>query len=253
MQPKPVISIVMAVYNGAQTIQACLDSVIAQSYSNWELVVVDGGSSDGTVDIIQRNSSAISYWLSEADSGLYDAWNKALDHISGNWIYFIGADDRLYSNRTMECVIDFILRSDSSVDLVCGGVEMINKESKFQLVAEPDQFPMRMLPHQGLFHARALFLDGNKFSTAFRIRGDYEFLARANSLHKLQILMIPNLIVASCQSGGLSSSAKVRMKCFLETFRIRKAYGLQPYSLEMIKFFLKAIILRSAFRLGLVK
>jgi hypothetical protein len=108
-----------------------------------------------------------------------------------------------------------------------------------------------MLPHQGIFHKSTIFHEKINFSSKFRIRGDYEFLARVNHRHKLKISVIPDLIIASCQSGGLSSSAAARLKCFMETFHIRKKFNLQPYSLGMIHFFFKAIVAHLLHLLGL--
>ena len=90
----PRISVVIAVYNGAQTIQRALDSIFEQTYRDLEVVVIDGGSTDGTQAILEHNASQIAYWVSEPDRGVYNAWNKALDHVTGDWVCFLGADDR---------------------------------------------------------------------------------------------------------------------------------------------------------------
>ncbi|MBD1364779.1 glycosyltransferase [Mucilaginibacter sp. ZT4R22] len=89
------LSIIIVTYNAAATLQACLDSVFAQTYPNLELVVIDGNSSDGTQDILKANSLRITFWKSEPDDGIYYAMNKALQHTTGDFIYFLGADDEL--------------------------------------------------------------------------------------------------------------------------------------------------------------
>ena len=87
------VSIIISVLNGAKTLQSCLDSIALQDYNDIELVVVDGGSSDGTIQILGKNEDIITSWLSEPDSGNYDAWNKGLEIVTGEYICFIGCDD----------------------------------------------------------------------------------------------------------------------------------------------------------------
>ncbi|MGZ8195151.1 MAG: glycosyltransferase, partial [Methylosarcina sp.] len=81
----PLISIVVAVYNGREVLQQCVDSIASQTYKNKELIVIDGGSKDGTVDLLMKNQDRIGYWLSEPDKGIYNAWNKALPKVRGEW------------------------------------------------------------------------------------------------------------------------------------------------------------------------
>ncbi|MDT3403858.1 glycosyltransferase family 2 protein [Mucilaginibacter terrae] len=92
---QPLVSIIIATYNAAQHLPGCLDSIIEQSYPAIEVVVIDGESTDGTIDILQQYDSQISHWVSEADKGIYDALNKGTKLATGKWVYFLGADDRL--------------------------------------------------------------------------------------------------------------------------------------------------------------
>jgi glycosyltransferase involved in cell wall biosynthesis len=91
----PVVSIIIVTYNAASTLQNCLDSIYSQSYSPIEIIVIDGRSTDDTTAILQANNQRIHYWRSEPDAGIYDAMNKALTYITGDWVYFLGADDEL--------------------------------------------------------------------------------------------------------------------------------------------------------------
>jgi len=92
------ISIIIVTYNAASTLQACLDSVYRQKYPALKIIIIDGNSTDGTVDIIKANINKIYYWKSEPDTGIYDAMNKALKQVTGQWVYFLGADDELYDD-----------------------------------------------------------------------------------------------------------------------------------------------------------
>lgn len=90
-----LISIVLVTYNAEALLQRCLDSIYAQLYTSIEIIVIDGASTDTTPHILQQNADRIAFWKSEKDNGIYDAMNKALNHISGQWVYFIGVDDVL--------------------------------------------------------------------------------------------------------------------------------------------------------------
>ena len=94
----PLISVVTVSYNAVSTIEQTIISVLNQMYSNIEYIIIDGGSTDGTVDIIKRYDDKIAYWRSEPDRGIYDAMNKGILQAKGEWIYFIGASDLCRSN-----------------------------------------------------------------------------------------------------------------------------------------------------------
>src|SRR5262245_16489663 len=98
----PRISIVVALLNRRATLERCLDSVSGQSYAARELLVIDGGSADGSVEILQRRAAELAHWESAPDRGLYHAFNKALDRARGDWLYFLGADDYLWDGRALE-------------------------------------------------------------------------------------------------------------------------------------------------------
>lgn len=90
-----MVSIIIVTYNAGQTLQKCLDSIFVQRYPGIELVVIDGNSTDDTQAILQANTDKIAYWKSEPDAGIYDAMNKGIAHVKGEWVYFLGADDEL--------------------------------------------------------------------------------------------------------------------------------------------------------------
>jgi glycosyltransferase involved in cell wall biosynthesis len=98
----PLITFVLAIFNASKTLTQCLNSVAQQSCKDFELVVIDGGSTDGSVEILRSQASHFAYWTSEPDRGVYDAWNKALQHARGEWICFLGADDYLWSSDVVQ-------------------------------------------------------------------------------------------------------------------------------------------------------
>ena len=98
MSESPLISVITVVFNGARTLEQTINSVLAQDYENVEYIIVDGGSKDGTLNIIRNYEEKIDCWLTESDKGIYDAMNKGLDITGGDWVLFLGADDALYDN-----------------------------------------------------------------------------------------------------------------------------------------------------------
>lgn len=98
MNSMPLVSIILVTYNAEKCLQRCLNSIFQQTYPSLELIVMDGASSDGTISILKANTEKITFWQSEKDGGIYEAMNKALNHIRGEWVYFIGADDELTSD-----------------------------------------------------------------------------------------------------------------------------------------------------------
>jgi len=120
----PKISIITVVYNGAATLEKTIKSVASQTYSNIEHIIVDGGSTDGTVDIIKAHSGEIAGWISEKDDGIYDAMNKGIGMSEGDYLWFINSGDEIYSPETLERI--FNVRNAPFHDIYYGGTVMID-------------------------------------------------------------------------------------------------------------------------------
>lgn len=206
----PLISIVVAVYNGSQTLPQCIDSVVQQTYSNKELIVIDGGSNDGTVEILKANNEHIRYWISEPDRGIYNAWNKALAQAQGEWICFLGADDFFWDAQVLEKMSGHIQKLPTDIRVVYGQIMLLNSnDEQVFLSGVPWQnvkkrFKQIMcIPHTGALHRRSLFEQHGVFDESFRIAGDYELLLR--ELKSADAEFIPGLITVAMRQGGISS------------------------------------------------
>ena len=177
----PLISVIIATYNASSLLQGCLDSVASQSASLAETLVIDGGSSDGTVDIIRSNSERIAHWESAPDRGIADAWNKGLRRIRGRWVLFLGADDRLASPHVFE-QFRATLEASTQALVVYGTVRLSGGPWDGTMLGEPwrwSKFRLRMtIPHQGAFHAARLFAEFGPFDQTIRMVSDYEMLLR---------------------------------------------------------------------------
>jgi glycosyltransferase involved in cell wall biosynthesis/uncharacterized protein YbjT (DUF2867 family) len=226
----PLISVVVSVFNGAKTLQKCLDSIAGQGYSAREIIVIDGGSTDGTQDILQRNAQRLAYWVSEPDQGIYHAWNKGLARARGEWICFLGADDYLWAPDTLERLAPVLAGAYPPVRVVYGQVALVNERGgEMQRVGEDwssarERFDQIMcLPHTGLMQHRSLFQAHGQFDESFRIGGDYEMLLR--ELHTGDALFVPGLVVAGMGHGGVSSDPAGSLQLMREFRRAQVMHG----------------------------
>lgn len=230
--PQPKISVVIAVRNGAATLQRALDSVFEQTYDPVELIVMDGASTDGTVPILRHNSDRIHYWESKSDRGIHHAWNKALDRATGEWICFLGADDRLHAADVLERISSELARASDQFRVVYGAVRVLRSDGTVDRIAgrpwedaRPAFLAGEMIPHQGTFHQRSLFEVRGRFDESFGIAGDYEFLLR--ELLDSDALFALGVTVVDMGAGGLSDRPAHAYRILREIHRARTLHGLE--------------------------
>ena len=113
-QNKQLITVILAVLNASNTLERCLQSILKQTYQHKEIILVDGGSTDGTLSILDAYGDKLTYWESKPDRGIYHAWNKALKHARGDWICFLGADDYFWSNNVLADLAPHLIRATNS-------------------------------------------------------------------------------------------------------------------------------------------
>ncbi len=127
MSNLPIISIITVVYNSEDLLPATIESVIGQTYPGIEYIIVDGGSKDGTIDIIKKYKDQIHQWISEPDKGLYDAMNKGLKMATGDFVWFMNAGDHLYAQDTVEKMIE---KWQPDTDILYGEVMLVDDARK---------------------------------------------------------------------------------------------------------------------------
>lgn len=200
------VSVLIAVYNGAPTIEKAIRSFIDQSYSNKELIVVDGGSNDGTVDVLNQHNADIAYWESMPDRGIYHAWNKALKHASGEWICFIGADDYwAYPRAIADMVSEGIQKN---VELVSGKVAIVDAQHEIKREwgkawGWSDIKRHHCIAHPGMLHHRSCFERNGLYNEKYRIAGDYDFSLRLGRDTRAAFI---NKVFVCMGDSGLSHS-----------------------------------------------
>lgn len=204
------ISIIIATYNAEKVLQSCLDSIIMQHNDNIEIIIIDGKSTDQTIDIIKNNQYYISQWVSEPDNGIYDAWNKGITLAKNKWIMFLGADDKLTPNA-LSLYMDFLTHKENvdCLDLITSKVQMTDHLGNLKRIKGTRyQWPLYLkdmaIAHPGALHSKKLFAQYGKFDTTYKIVGDYEFLLRAGG--SLNTFFI-DAITVHMMEGGVSDSA----------------------------------------------
>ena len=222
----PEVSIITAAYNAYASIEECLRSVAGQVGVKCEHIVIDGGSTDGTVEVLRGHASGLAYWCSGPDAGIADAMNKGLDHAIGKWVAFIHADDCLAGPDVLALALDEIPESvDIAAFPVLFGAEPSRRLVRPRSIGRMTHLKMGMC-HQGMLVRRELFQRVGMFDTSFKICMDYEHLIRA--LHRGASVFVADAPVLSCMSdGGISSREDWSMLCrrLLEEKRIHKKHA----------------------------
>ncbi len=173
-----LISIISASFNCVNTIEDSIKSILPHLSENIEFIIIDGKSNDGTVEIIRKYESFISYWVSENDRGIYDAWNKGIVKAKGKYLCFVGLDDSLCENYSTEYLN--VINQYNDLDFISS--KMIikkNKSIEFGEKWEWNSFRKQMnIVHPGSLHNAKLFQKYGVYDTKYSIAGDYEFLLR---------------------------------------------------------------------------
>jgi glycosyltransferase involved in cell wall biosynthesis len=203
MSAKVQFTIIIPTLNAGVILKDAINSILAQSYRDFEVLVMDGGSTDNTVAIARDCGSDKVKIISQSDHGLYDAMNKGVDASSGAWLYFLGSDDILYDDRVLEDVSDFIQR-EHSVDVVYGNVQSILLGEDYDGAFDRAKLLKRNICHQAIFYNRRVFDRIGYYNTKYSYIADYDFNVRCFYDSRLRIEHIPRRI-AVYHSDGMSS------------------------------------------------
>ncbi len=222
----PLVSVITAVRNGEKYLGEAMESVIAQTYSHLEYLVIDGGSSDRTVDIIRAHARELAYWISEPDAGIADAFNKGVAKARGDYLLFLNSDDVLAEPNAIATVADAAAAAGMP-SLIYGDCMMVSRDGMLPLYAVRRDFsPLSFAwghapPHPSLFFHRRYFERYGLYDVTFRISMDLELLARG--IMQERSVHIPYLVTKMRQGGVSMSSRSLRMR---ETTRALAEHGL---------------------------
>jgi glycosyltransferase involved in cell wall biosynthesis len=222
--PGPVVSIITAVLNGAQGIERSMASVLGQTFTSFEYIAMDGGSVDGTVDILRSHEGSIDYWVSEPDNGIYHALNKGIAAARGEWLYFLGADDILADSRVLEKV--FAQMRDTL--FLYGDVIYGDSGAVYGGPFTRRMLTERNICQQGIFYSRELFRRLGPFDTKYPLLSDWLFNMKAFSLRETRPAHL-DMVIAEYSLEG-ASSRKPDIPFYLDRLQlIRKYLGMSCY------------------------
>lgn len=234
------MSIITVARQAARTLPTCIQSVAEQTYPGVEHLVVDGASTDGTADLLRARNDRLAWWTSEPDRGIYDAMNKGIDAARGDWLYFLGADDRLASPDAIERCVPYLLR----------GAALIYGEVRYSTGRRfPSQVGWPLLigntvHHQSAFYAARVFHSW-RYDSSLRLIADYELNLRLYLAGER--CERADVVVAECAEGGASRGHIVR--AFRETNAVRRRHigGLlsAPFTVLLAANFARDIVARA--------
>ena len=209
------VSIITVSFNSVKTIEDTINSVLSQDFPEIEYIVVDGGSSDGTVDIIEKYQNRISKWVSEKDRGMYDAMNKGITMATGDVIGILNSDDVYMSTHVISDLVALMEQQKAKVvfaDLIL--VDQVDDKKVLRYYDSghfhPDKFKYGWMPaHPTVFVKRELYEAVGQFSTTYQIAADYEMLIRILAIQRARYAYLPKPVVRM-RSGGASTAGLSR-------------------------------------------
>jgi glycosyltransferase involved in cell wall biosynthesis len=170
------VSIITVTYNAADTLGATIQSVLDQTYTNIEFIIIDGNSSDGTVEIIKGFNSRLAFWSSEKDRGIYDAMNKGIAAATGDWIYFLGADDVLINNTVLAEIQESL--NSEEVDFLYGNVKLKSNNVTMGGSRSYRELIGRNISHQAIFYKTDIIKQKGFYNLKYKILADYDLNLR---------------------------------------------------------------------------
>lgn len=232
---KPLISVITVVFNGVRHIEQTILSVINQSYKNIQYIIIDGGSDDGTLEIIKKYNNKIDYWLSENDEGIYDGMNKGLSKASGATIGILNADD-WYEPNLFENISKFTNLNNS---VLYGGVNLIDKYgiSTYSYIPSDNLERLKKvmhLCHPATFIGQEVYKKIGVYDKSYKISADYKLILSA---YLMNVNFIPTkLLMVNFRDGGISSNFKlINLR---ENIKLRSQLGIRSlYVMEFIIYF----------------
>lgn len=199
------LSVITINYNNREGLQKTIESVVNQTWQEFEYIVIDGGSTDGSVDVIKKYSSKITHWISEKDNGIYNAMNKGVSIANGEYCLFLNSGDFLYNNNV---VSELLQHKNDNVDFIIGEVLFLNTKecSNVSQNLSMLRFFQSSIPHPSTLIRRSLLLQ-NKYDENYKIVSDWKFFIQELILKNASFQLL-DYVIACFDSTGISSQNK---------------------------------------------
>ena len=225
------ISIITATWNSEKTVADTLRSVQSQSYENIEYLVIDGASTDNTLDIVQRDGGHVDRIISEPDKGIYDALNKGIANASGDVVGFLHSDDIYAHKDALRQIADAF--TTNNVDAIYGDLDYVSKDNQEKLIRHWKSNPFQrkkmrygwMPPHPTFYMKTERYRELGSFDLQFKIAADYDSLLRYLWKHRVSVAYIPNVLVKMRLGGASNRSIKNILQKSREDCRAMKNNG----------------------------
>jgi len=235
------ISIITPTYNSGKTLARTIESVLAQNYPDLEYIIIDGGSTDNTKEIVSGYQNRLNIkFISESDKGIYDAMNKGVKLATGETIGILNSDD-IFDNSTVLKIVSEAF-TDPKIDAVYGDIKYfggdVNKITRYWQTGEYTDKKFNngwMIPHPALFVRKTVYDKYGLYNTDFKLAADYEFILRLLKIHKINIKYTPETFVRMYNSGASGNSLKQRIKGWQEDKMAWKINNLQTPRLFIIR------------------
>jgi len=225
----PLVTIITVTFNAELFLETTVQSIIEQNYPNIEYIIIDGGSTDTTIDIIKKYKKHINYWISEPDQGIYDAMNKGIHTTSGKWVNFMNAGDTFTSPNSISNIFD---KLQHNTDIVCGDVFLVDQQKKTKYYQKSSGFndiSNSMIPcnHQGMF-VKASIMKAELFNTHYLLAADYDFIIKIFTKNKnFQFI---NEATSNFLLGGETQKNNLLLR--IESLHIQAKYELNTLKLS---------------------
>lgn len=228
------VSLITITYNSAATLEDTIRSVVSQTYKDIEYIIVDGGSTDGTMEIVERYSARISKVVSEKDKGLYDALNKGIKMATGDVVGIIHSDDFYTNNEVIAQVVSTLEKSQA--DAVYADLYYVDKEDTSKIFRKWKSGAYRhglflngwMPPHPTLFVKRSCYEAYGLFNLGLGSAADYEMCLRLIHKHKIKLAYLPEFIIKMRVGGKSNASVKNRLLANQNDRKAWQVNGLKP-------------------------
>lgn len=220
----PILSIITINYNNAAGLKKTMESVLNQTFSDLEYIIIDGGSTDGSKQIIEQHNLKLSYWVSESDKGIYNAMNKGIKQAKGEYLLFLNSGDYLADKD----VLNKVFKIKPTVDITYGNMLIEKPDGTIEQGYMPDKITFKQMVVDTLWHPvsfikRTLFDKYGLYNENYKIVADYEFFFNTIIMHSVSTQYL-NMTISVFNLNGQSSLSENKAKEQAERKRVLESY-----------------------------